>query len=212
MSRLTISGRRMIVQEDSLRATLKLFRFPVRAIAYICSSLHDAQSVVITDGGLTGPFPIRSSVRQGDPLSPLLYILFMDALHRGLDGIEDSGHALDGGGVKVASCGYADDLIAFAGSPGAAERMHEWVRAFFGMHAAKINANKTKYFFSSQPAPGCPASVPARLWSVCGRTAIPARPPSESFKYLGVKVSVDLNWSDEIERITTPCGRSCPTV
>ena len=110
------------VQLDSIRATLHRYRFPALAIDYICSGLVGARSAVITAHGLTDPFDVRTSVRQGDPLAPLLYILFLDVLHRGLDAdpggpVEGSGYVMSTGDrTRVASCGYADDLLAFAES------------------------------------------------------------------------------------------------
>ena len=171
------------VQLDSIRATLHRYRFPALAIDYICSGLVGARSAVITAHGLTDPFDVRTSVRQGDPLAPLLYILFLDVLHRGLDAdpggpVEGSGYVMSTGDrTRVASCGYADDLLAFAESACAAERMHEWTRTFFGMHATRINAKKTKYFCSEvKHAEGALAvpdpAVVADLRSVCGRTRI----------------------------------------
>ena len=118
---------------------------------------------MITAHGLTDPFDVRTSVRQGDPLAPLLYILFLDVLHRGLDAdpggpVEGSGYTMSTGDhTRVASCGYADDLLAFAESARAAERMYEWTRTFFGMHATRINAKKTKYFLlCGEERAGCP--------------------------------------------------------
>jgi hypothetical protein len=219
------------VQEDSIRATLTRYRFPALAIDYICSSLVGAKSSVITAHGPTEPFQVLSSVRQGDPLAPLIYILFLDVLHRGLDcnptgPVALSGYTMSTGDrTRVASCGYADDLLSFSESPAAAERMHDWTRQFFGMHATKVNAIKTKYFCSSRspdlpvstvPAtngsrhgtPTCPTRRPpsghvrlADLRSVCGRSRVPARPTSSSFRYLGVLISPDLLWADELQRL-----------
>ena len=205
------------VQRTSIQATLDRFRFPRSIRDYICSGLDSAVSAVKTDLGLTDEFAVRSSVRQGDPLSPLVYILFLDALHRGFESdpsgpVPGSGYTMSGGSVggelRVASCGFADDLITFAESAVAAERMHLWARQFFGMHAAKINAEKTKYFCSDAPGPtrSSDASIKrrspvARLLSICGRSTIPVRPPSESFRYLGVRVNVNLNWKEEMSRL-----------
>jgi len=182
------------VQRDSIRATLSRFQFPPLAIDYICSSLQGATSSVITAFGPTDPFQVRSSVRQGDPLSPLIYVLFLDALHRGFSQVEGAGFTFPSEDkLCIASCGFADDLITFAQSNVAATRMHEWTRTFFGLHAIKINAIKTKYFCVNHPG--------AMLRSVCGRHTITARPPSESFRYLGIKLNVDLDWTDEISRL-----------
>ena len=87
------------VQLDSIRATLNQYRFPAPAVEYICSGLVGARSAVITAHGLTDPFDVRTSVRQGDPLAPLLYILFLDVLHRGLDA--DPGGPVEGSGYTT---------------------------------------------------------------------------------------------------------------
>ena len=169
---------------------------------------------MITAHGLTDPFDVRTSVRQGDPLAPLLYILFLDVLHRGLDAdpggpVEGSGYTMSTGDhTRVASCGYADDLLAFAESARAAERMHEWTRTFFGMHATRINAKKTKYFCSAVRSARGVLTIPhptmvADLRSVCGHTRIAPRPTSTSFRYLGVMLSPDLDWTDELARLNS---------
>ena len=57
---------------------------PALLVDYVMSSLSGATSQVRTAGGLTKAFPLMSGVRQGNPLSPLIYLFVMDAFHAGL--------------------------------------------------------------------------------------------------------------------------------
>ena len=43
----------------------------------------------------------------------------------------------------------------------------------------------------------------ADLRSVCGHTRIAPRPTSDSFRYLGVMLSPDLDWTDELARLNS---------
>jgi len=56
---------------------------PEKVIMYILSGLQDAKSSFKTFFGLTAEFSVETSVKQGDPLSPLVYICVADALHAG---------------------------------------------------------------------------------------------------------------------------------
>ncbi len=56
---------------------------PSKMITYILSGLENATSCFKTFFGLTDEFKIETSVKQGDPLSPLVYICVADALHAG---------------------------------------------------------------------------------------------------------------------------------
>jgi hypothetical protein len=135
------------VQLYSIAASLRRFGMPEKAVDFFCSTLQDAHSAVITEIGPTERFPVRTSVRQGDPCAPLLFIMVADVLHRGYDELRQS---VDGvgytfrDGTNLPSCGYADDVMIFAESREALLAMHEWTREFFGAHAFKINAKKTK--------------------------------------------------------------------
>jgi hypothetical protein len=92
----------------------------------------------------------------GRPLAPLIFILALDALHCGLEEI----CLLDGHGVALAegphpaSMGYADDTAIVADSEEGIRALQEWVRSFFGAHAFKINAKKTKCVSSLLPPRG----------------------------------------------------------
>ena len=48
------------------------------------SMYHNPQAVVQVNGGRSGAFAIEQSIRQGCPMSPLLYVLAMESLLRGL--------------------------------------------------------------------------------------------------------------------------------
>ena len=73
------------VQHDDLLRSLHRLHMPTAFIELIADSVSDLTSRVRTCYGLTDAFPVRRSVRQGDPLAPLLYVLFMDSLHAGME-------------------------------------------------------------------------------------------------------------------------------
>lgn len=95
------------VNHKFLLLTLKKMRFNGVFINLI-KKLFDDQSAHISDRGvLSQPFKIERGVRQGDPLSPLLYVLafepFLRLLVKNLEGVEINGYRF-----KVSA--FADDL------------------------------------------------------------------------------------------------------
>jgi len=73
------------VQEYTIRASLERFNLPELFISFVLCNLHHASSCFKTFYGPTREFQVETSVRQGDPLSPLVYICITDALHCGIN-------------------------------------------------------------------------------------------------------------------------------
>ena len=179
------------VQEYTLRAALTRAGVPEGFVSYVTSMLRAARSRVRTKHGLTEGFDIKTSVRQGDPLSPILFILLADLLHRGLkanplyEGASDGYRFTDERELVISSCGYADDFIIFSESAEGIERMHHWVREFCGSHELEINAKKTVFITS-----GCHAHEIPILTNVAGDALIEPKEDTFEFRYLGVWLRV----------------------
>src|SRR6185503_341003 len=185
------------VQAYTIRASLERFNLPECFISYVLGNLENATSCFKTFFGPTEEFPIKTSVRQGDPLSPLVYICVTDALHEGLKrnplyANEKTGYTFSNDPhFRLSSTGYADDTLTYAESWRHQWMMHEWVRDFCRAHAFQINVKKSRYIISDCKGDNDPRC----LYSVDGDEKIVPLPSSVHFRYLGLWISMDLNRS-----------------
>jgi hypothetical protein len=169
----------------------------------VLSNLHEATSCFKTFYGPTEDIKVETSVRQGDPLSPLIYVFVTDALHEGLEknplyecitGYKFSNNQ----NLIVGSLGYADDTMTFAESWAAQWMSHEWVRDFCQVHNFKLNAKKSKYVISDYQGETDPRWLP----SVDGKERILPMSISYQFRYLGLWISMNLDWSKQRQVMT----------
>jgi hypothetical protein len=89
--------------------------FPSRFLNWVVALLVTATSRVLLNGVPGEPILHGRGLRQGDPLSPLLFVLAIDPLSQLLELATDHGllHRLHGRGTVVRTSLYADDATVF---------------------------------------------------------------------------------------------------
>ena len=122
--------------------TLKLLHHNIsgRFLATLLSLFKGDQSVVVMGTDRSQPFPHERGVRQGDPLSPLLYALANNDL------LTTATSMSPNGGVSIveqqrslAGLSYADDVVLLADS---AEQLQNL------LNGAYYHANQNHYAFN----------------------------------------------------------------
>ncbi|KAL0402155.1 UNVERIFIED_CONTAM: LINE-1 retrotransposable element O protein [Sesamum latifolium] len=106
------------VEWDFLRAVLTLFRFPEQFILWIVECVTMPSFSVCLNGAPHGFFKGERGLRQGDPMSPYLFVLVMEVLTLILQQLIDQ----DGNfsyhwrceAIQLFQLGFADDLLLFS--------------------------------------------------------------------------------------------------
>uniref|UniRef100_A0A8C6M7F1 Reverse transcriptase domain-containing protein n=1 Tax=Nothobranchius furzeri TaxID=105023 RepID=A0A8C6M7F1_NOTFU len=99
------------VPRGTLWGTLREYRVGgfLRAIQCL---YQRSVSLVRIAGSKSDLFPVRVGLRQGCPLSPVLFITFMDRISRRSRGVE----CVEFGGRRISSLLFADDVVLLASS------------------------------------------------------------------------------------------------
>lgn len=128
---------------------LELFKargFSEKWIGWISDLLGSNTSAVLLNGVPGRTFIHKRGLRQGDPLSPLLFILCIDVLFRLMKKAVFSAHlpTVGIGDVKIHSIIFADDvLLFFDGSIRSATTIKSILEAFSICSGLKINFDKS---------------------------------------------------------------------
>ncbi|GKF58368.1 RNA-directed DNA polymerase, eukaryota, partial [Tanacetum coccineum] len=103
---------------------------------------------IIINGSPTDEFKFGKGLKQGDPLSPFLFILIMEMLHLSFQRVVDAGmfHGIKlGGTLNLSHMFYADDAV-FVGewSDNNIATLVHVLDCFHKVSRLKINMNKSK--------------------------------------------------------------------
>jgi hypothetical protein len=118
-------------------------RMPAGLLASIQALYRGAVYEVHDGHKRTAGVPCTRGIKQGCPLSPLLFSLYISDLPSTVardcpgDGVECAGRRLH-------SIGYADDLTLLASSPGGLQRMLDALHAYAGGKGLAVNVGKTE--------------------------------------------------------------------
>nr|VZH90215.1 unnamed protein product [Spirometra erinaceieuropaei] len=159
---------------------------PAKIIAMIKAYYRSTTARVLVRNNLSQPFGIRSCVRQGCILSPILFNYAIDWIlgraPRESDGVEFSpGH-------RLTDLDYADDIALVASSFGDLQSMVSRVNEVAKSVGLSINAGKTKVFSSCIPDQEmAPLGIDG-----CQLEEI------DSFKYLGARLLHNGQSKDDI--------------
>ncbi|GJT24573.1 RNA-directed DNA polymerase, eukaryota, reverse transcriptase zinc-binding domain protein [Tanacetum coccineum] len=114
----------------------------------VLSCLTSSKGSILVNGCPTNEFQFYKGLKQGDPLSPFLFILVMESLHLSFQRIVNAGMfkgiVLDQS-LCLSHMFYADDAI-FLGewSDGNISTLIHVLKCFFHASGLKINLNKSK--------------------------------------------------------------------
>ncbi|KAK3565413.1 hypothetical protein QTP86_008018 [Hemibagrus guttatus] len=130
-------------------------------------------------------FPVLVGLRQGCPLSPVLFIVFMDRISRHSQGLEE----VRFGDHRISSLIFADDVVLLA--PSSLDLQHALGRFAAECEAAgmRVSTSKSEAMVLDRKKVACTLQVGGEVL-----------PQVEEFKYLGVLFTSEGRMDCEIDR------------
>ncbi|XP_073023571.1 uncharacterized protein [Primulina eburnea] len=156
------------VQWHFLFDVLRHFGFSERVVALVSACISHCHFSVNINGSLSGFFGSTRGLRQGDPLSPLLFVLGAEYLSRGLDRLYLQHPALryrSDCDILISHLAYADDVIIFAsGGTRGMQRLVDFLHHYENCSGQRVNAAKSSLIFP----PRCSGRLRSRLLRITG--------------------------------------------
>ena len=133
------------VDHHYLFSTMKAMGIGDFFISCVKLLYKNAEGLVKVCRSLSAPFPFRKGIRQGCPMSGLLYSIAIEPfLHLSRQNLRDSGFTLPNTGTKVSVSAYADDISIFVSSDSGFDTIERVYNIFSTSSNACLNHEKSQ--------------------------------------------------------------------
>ncbi|GJX40419.1 RNA-directed DNA polymerase, eukaryota, reverse transcriptase zinc-binding domain protein, partial [Tanacetum coccineum] len=134
---------------DFLFEVMNKMGFTLNWIAWVKATLTSSRASVLLNGAPTEEFDVQRGLRQGDPLSPFLFVLAMEGFHVGISEAYRAGVfqgvSIGSSDIRISHLLYADDAILLCDwGVQNARQIIRMLRVFQLASGLKINLNKSK--------------------------------------------------------------------
>lgn len=133
----------------AMRQTLEAYHLNTEDIDIIMNILEGNSTKLLTAFGPTDPIEIKSGVRQGDVISPILFSLFINPL---LEWLEKGTDPYRIGNDLFYGQAFADDTALLASSRKGIEERMKRVNDFMEHNNIKLNEDKSYYMWNRDRA------------------------------------------------------------
>ena len=205
VSLLDIKSAFDTVDHHRLFAVLQALGIPMDAVRLIQDLYINATTSISTNHGQTPPISLRRGTIQGDSLSPLLFILFLEPLLRWLS-INDRGYRCGSAPAKMPhyanSLAAADDLALLTCNVDQMQRQLDKVQLFAEWSGMQLAPSKCEtsavlwgtYASSRSAAVNWEIIEPMlQRLRVCG-APLKYIAPDQPFRYLGPLFTLTMDW------------------
>ncbi|GJS13041.1 RNA-directed DNA polymerase, eukaryota [Tanacetum coccineum] len=136
------------VRWDYLDDVLNKFGFGSKWRDWILNCLHSFKGSILVNGSPTGEFQFQKCLKQGDPLSPFLFLLIMESLHLSFQNVVNEGlfkRVSVSSSLHLSHLFYADDVI-FMGkwSKSNINTIVQALDCFYKASGLRMNLHKSK--------------------------------------------------------------------
>ncbi|XP_021848076.2 uncharacterized protein [Spinacia oleracea] len=172
-----------IVEWEFIREVMTDLGFPTHFISLIMTCLTTTQYSILINGAPTSLIQPKRGLRQGDPLSPLLFTLCMEYFSRAMITVSEHPHFSFHPRCRRLSLNhlcFADDLLMFCkGDPAVVKLMMDGFKVFSATTGLTVNAFKSSIY--------CCGLSSSEKEAIAGNTGFQFG--TLPFRYLGVPIS-----------------------
>ncbi|KAK1324442.1 hypothetical protein QJS10_CPA01g01547 [Acorus calamus] len=134
-----------------LKEVLRSRNFPASWIQLILQCVQTASFSILVNGSHVGFFQSKCGLRQGDPLSPLLFVLVMNALPYSIEASVQAnklGHFIKSPN-NISHLIFADDLIVFTDCSLSSAMELQYLFSSSKAYGLQLNSEKSQLFCTS---------------------------------------------------------------
>jgi hypothetical protein len=174
------------IKHKIIWAMLKSYGVQTKMITLLQKIYEKSQSAVRIGNDYGEWFQTDVGTRQGDPLSPLLFIAYLE---RVMDQVRQNTCGINIGGIVINNLRFADDIDLVDEDASSLQRLVEQTKTAAEQSGLMLNTNKTKTMVFGD------RSIESSI-HVAGNIIENV----EKFEYLGSLLTWDNNCSEEIKR------------
>lgn len=200
---LDIAGAYDTVERWALQEALYKSGF-IKDFRDLISDIYSNNYIsMMTVGGRTDKYeiPEKIGVRQGCPMSPLLFNIFINSLMVWIEE-KNVGYVRQDKSKQIVS-GYVDDLAYTTSDLRELKNMIKMTKEFFKFYGMKLSIEdkdsiiKTKTVITTNQV----INEPIMYDNGDGPVEIPKIHPNQSYKYLGIWININLQWEEHWNKI-----------